>query len=360
MNHKIEHSDFEKNIHAILDDDEDDVKAAPQSQISVDNLSNTKEKAGVNEITKKVSNLQVDTSKKLSAGSSSFSPNKTKGKRVKLRNLRKPQSQKEPTITNPRDFGPPNQQMYAGSHIVDNPQYRQTHGLAIDDHEVATGSNMYSNIDRSTTSSAGSGNYYGDMQGYGQNMGHYLQPGYNMYHQGYYPPQQYHPNPAFAGPHGMIPRQASAPGYDGYVNSPNMVPPNLASSHSALETISSCGSVYSETGSTYSQNQRQAPSLRSPMKQKRGFRKVKSTNEKSLPIDPAARELILLCDKEPNVMKKLELLKGQLEILIYNQSGSRFLQKFLTKANKEIIEFFLAEIDSSVNKLMMDKYGNYF
>ena len=36
------------------------------------------------------------------------------------------------------------------------------------------------------------------------------------------------------------------------------------------------------------------------------------------------------------------------------------LQKFLTKANKEIIEFFLAEIDSSVNKLMMDKYGNYF
>jgi F0F1-type ATP synthase delta subunit len=219
---------------------------------------------------------------------------------------------------------------------------------------------MYSNIDRSTTSSAGSGNYYGDMQGYGQNMGHYLQPGYNMYHQGYYPPQQYHPNPAFAGPHGMIPRQASAPGYDGYVNSPNMVPPNLASSHSALETISSCGSVYSETGSTYSQNQRQAPSLRSPMKQKRGFRKVKSTNEKSLPIDPAARELILLCDKEPNVMKKLELLKGQLEILIYNQSGSRFLQKFLTKANKEIIEFFLAEIDSSVNKLMMDKYGNYF
>lgn len=100
--------------------------------------------------------------------------------------------------------------------------------------------------------------------------------------------------------------------------------------------------------------------LRSPVKQKRGFRKVKSTNEKSLPIDPAARELILNCDKEPNVMKKLEMLKGQLELLIYNQSGSRFLQKFLTKANKEIIEFFLEEINSSVNKLMMDKYGNYF
>lgn len=59
-------------------------------------------------------------------------------------------------------------------------------------------------------------------------------------------------------------------------------------------------------------------------------------------------------------MRKLDLLKGKLDLLIYNQSGSRFLQKFLTKANKEIIEFFLEEIDSSINKLMMDKYGNYF
>lgn len=56
----------------------------------------------------------------------------------------------------------------------------------------------------------------------------------------------------------------------------------------------------------------------------------------------------------------MEKLKGQLDILIYNQSGSRFLQKLLTKANKEVVEFFLEEIDSSINKLMMDKYGNYF
>jgi len=59
-------------------------------------------------------------------------------------------------------------------------------------------------------------------------------------------------------------------------------------------------------------------------------------------------------------MSKLNILKGQLDLLIYNQSGSRFLQKFLTKANKEIIEFFLNEIESSINQLMMDKYGNYF
>lgn len=96
------------------------------------------------------------------------------------------------------------------------------------------------------------------------------------------------------------------------------------------------------------------------MKTKKGFRKVKSTNEKSLPIDPAARNLIFSCDREPELMKKLELLKGQLDLLIYNQSGSRFLQKLLTKANKEVIEFFLNEIDSSINNLMMDKYGNYF
>jgi hypothetical protein len=60
------------------------------------------------------------------------------------------------------------------------------------------------------------------------------------------------------------------------------------------------------------------------------------------------------------ITDKLEVLKGQLDLLIYNQTGSRFLQKLLTKANKEVVEFFLSEIDSKVNKLMMDKYGNYF
>lgn len=79
-----------------------------------------------------------------------------------------------------------------------------------------------------------------------------------------------------------------------------------------------------------------------------------------MPIDPAARSLIFSCDRKSETSEKLELLKGQLDILIYNQSGSRFLQKLLTKANKEVIEFFLDEIDSKVNKLMMDKYGNYF
>jgi hypothetical protein len=100
--------------------------------------------------------------------------------------------------------------------------------------------------------------------------------------------------------------------------------------------------------------------LKSPIKEKKGFRKVKSTNEKSMPIDPSARSLIFSCDKKVEVSEKLEILKGQLDLLIYNQSGSRFLQKLLTKANKEVVEFFLDEIDSKVNKLMMDKYGNYF
>jgi hypothetical protein len=169
---------------------------------------------------------------------------------------------------------------------------------------------------------------------------------------GYYPKQFYHaPVPM----HGqvMVNRQHVMPGYNDY----RMGSPNFSNSQSPLENISSCGSVLSESVNSQKDTITQ---LRSTTKTKKGFRKVKSTNEKSLPIDPVARDLILACDAELNIMSKLDLLKGKLDLLIYNQSGSRFLQKFLTKANKEIIEFFLNEIDATLNKLMMDKYGNYF
>lgn len=189
-----------------------------------------------------------------------------------------------------------------------------------------------------------------------QNLGPYMQPGYNMYHGGYYH-QTHHQPPGLVRPQNLVSRQASNPGYNDYVSSPNMVPPSLTSSKSMLETVSSVGSVCSDSTTPPPID---SQLIKSPMKAKKGFRKVKSTNEKSLPIDPSARALIMNCDRENDLSKKLEQLKGQLDLLIYNQSGSRFLQKLLTKANKEVIEFFLSEIDASVNKLMMDKYGNYF
>lgn len=191
-------------------------------------------------------------------------------------------------------------------------------------------------------------NYYGDQHAYPhyQSMGHYMPP--PGYHGGYYPQQFSHAS-------GMIHGQQMPNMHSGY-NDYRLGAPNFSNSQSALETVSSCGSVVSNRLS-----QKDTSSLlKSPSKTKKGFRKVKSTNEKSLPIDPAARELIIACDNESHIMDKLELLKGKLDLLIYNQSGSRFLQKFLTKANKEIIEFFLNEIDPTLNKLMMDKYGNYF
>mmetsp|Transcript_7477 Transcript_7477/g.8491 ORF Transcript_7477/g.8491 Transcript_7477/m.8491 type:complete len:317 (+) Transcript_7477:479-1429(+) len=209
-------------------------------------------------------------------------------------------------------------------------------------------------MDRTASSSGTSSNYYTEMGNYQPNYAYPPQHNYGVYHGGYYQPQHQHQYPVHAPVMHPHPGMQVHPGhYNEYMQNPNMG--HMYPNHSTLETVSSCGSVVSETLS-----QQENGLLRSPTKQKKGFRRVRSTNEKSLPIDPQARQLILLCDKEFDTMKKLELLKGQLDILIYNQSGSRFLQKLLTKANKETIEFFLNEIEISLNQLMMDKYGNYF
>lgn len=184
-------------------------------------------------------------------------------------------------MCNPRDFYgvPPN--FYTGSNIVDNPRYFPGQQLIPDDQDCGGGySNFYNNHDRTTSSSTGSPNYYECWDGYQQNMSPYLQPGYNMYG-GYYHGMPMHPS--------MLPRQASTPGYE-YIHGQHFAPPSLASSRSALETVSSVGSVCSESMTPCP---RDGELLKSPTKTKKGFRKVKSTNEKSLPIDPAARALIL-------------------------------------------------------------------
>lgn len=282
--------------------------------------------------------------------SNNFRPKPKAAKRGKLK---KPQSQKEPKLSYPREFQGIQNNIYGGSHIIDNPNYYHNHGLIPDQHEGNGTSSFYSNIDRTTASSGNSSNYYNEMNNYQSQYAPYSQPhGYGAYPGNYYPqqfPVQTHPMQNTQGVmHGH-------PGYHYNEYMPNAQMGHLYPNHAPLETVSSCGSVVSDHMS-----QPDTTISKSPKKTRKGFRKVNSTNEKSLPIDPNARALIQSWDKEISVMSKLNILKGQLDLLIYNQSGSRFLQKFLTKANKEIIEFFLNEIESSINQLMMDKYGNYF
>lgn len=372
---KMKHANFESNINSIIEDDEDEVPSAtlPKSKpdsIVVQKLSsndgeeseNTENKLARMNINDKSSpdkNLRSSPNtlskeaerKKLSILSNGYRP---KGKTVKKGKLKKPQSQKEPTLNYPRDFcaGLNPQPCFTRGNYAEHPTY--VPGpllLPTDDKDVIGNSNFYNN-ERSTTSSNDSNNMYQGWEPFQPNMSPYLHQGYQNLYPGNYYPQP----PGLVRPQNMIPRQASNPGYPDFLRSPNMAPPPLATSKSALDVP-----VPSESGKIEGANQNTLEKrVKSPLKTKKGFRKVKSTNEKSMPIDPAARTLIFNCDKTPNLQDKLNLLKGQLDLIIYNQAGSRFLQKMLTKANKEVIEFFLSEIDSSLNKLMMDKYGNYF
>lgn len=326
--------------------------------------------------------------KKLSILSNNYQPNKTfkKGK------LKKPQSQKEPTLNYPRDFANVNKQtnVYSGNY------YNPVPSLVPDENESYKKSQFYNNFERSTTSSGGSINlmprwdsYTPGIQTYPQTSTDYwvnqptLKPKLQSFEKEsrMYPPGYYYqagPPPGFEMSQPMIPIQQTNVVYNDYMHS-QMIPVQSYTSKNLLDptipvdsyqsegklnfwTIFCyvCGFLIKYVVSNFNQDTADSKKLKSPVKEKKGFRKVKSTNEKSMPIDPSARSLIFNCDKKVEISEKLETLKGQLDLLIYNQSGSRFLQKLLTKANKEVVEFFLNEIDSKVNKLMMDKYGNYF
>ena len=46
--------------------------------------------------------------------------------------------------------------------------------------------------------------------------------------------------------------------------------------------------------------------------------------------------------------------------LAWNPNGSKYLQRVLTKATPEMIDFIVSEVADSVSELMVDNYGNYF
>lgn len=54
------------------------------------------------------------------------------------------------------------------------------------------------------------------------------------------------------------------------------------------------------------------------------------------------------------------ILTGSIKIIAQTQTGSRFLQKQLSKGTPDFIEFVLKEIENSLPELMTNDYGNYF
>jgi hypothetical protein len=52
--------------------------------------------------------------------------------------------------------------------------------------------------------------------------------------------------------------------------------------------------------------------------------------------------------------------KGHVATLAMTQQGSKYLQRVLTKASPDVVEFILQEIGMKLSNLMTDQYGNYF
>ena len=52
--------------------------------------------------------------------------------------------------------------------------------------------------------------------------------------------------------------------------------------------------------------------------------------------------------------------KDKIAALALTQQGSKYLQRVLTKASPDIVEFIILEIDMKLSHLMKNQYGNYF
>jgi hypothetical protein len=132
-----------------------------------------------------------------------------------------------------------------------------------------------------------------------------------------YPPGYYYqagPPPGFEMNQGMIPIPQTNVVYNDYMHTP-MLPIQNYSGKSLLEPKNPIDVYQPESKlikpvfvtlhmdlivcivSSFNQDSADKGKLKSPVKEKKGFRKVKSTNEKSMPIDPSARSLIFNCDK---------------------------------------------------------------
>lgn len=59
-------------------------------------------------------------------------------------------------------------------------------------------------------------------------------------------------------------------------------------------------------------------------------------------------------------MQAIYEYKGQIAYLGMTQQGSKYLQRVLTHAAPEMVEFILKEVLGHLSNLMPDQYGNYF
>jgi hypothetical protein len=61
-----------------------------------------------------------------------------------------------------------------------------------------------------------------------------------------------------------------------------------------------------------------------------------------------------------SLKSKMLILSDQVARLACTQSGSRYLQEELKKADPSFLEFILTDIGSGLPSIMIDRYGNYF
>lgn len=301
---KCKHENLEKTITAILDDEEEfeistqmnlkrsptiEVKMLdPENEVHLDSVPRKSQSPGISQNTSGVPQAEemLKTSemkdnetlsaqsnrKKLSLLSSNYKPKERVFKKGKLK---KPQSQKEPSTNTSNNLlgGFKAVSSFYVNKCYDTSMIMGAGTLtSINDVESSESSRMHSMNDAMTVSSGGDS--------------------LNRYPHNYYmPPPGFAPHPS------MAPVHLNSQGYMNFMRSQTMHP-HIMHSNALLEPR------LSPDHTDPSQYSYQAPHLKpsnspdhsklNPAKpSKKGFRKVKSTNEKSMPIDPAARTLIM-------------------------------------------------------------------
>ena len=103
----------------------------------------------------------------------------------------------------------------------------------------------------------------------------------------------------------------------------------------------------------------------SNIKGKGSFAELKSGNGKSKrnnanqgykKICRNSNSSLVIPSNDKNIMD----YKGQVVAFAKNQQGSKYLQRVLTKASPDVLDFIVIEVGDNIHELMTDSYGNYF
>jgi len=108
---------------------------------------------------------------------------------------------------------------------------------------------------------------------------------------------------------------------------------------------------YQSTVNTSKKKSAKPSQFRPPPSKQTAFGAHNAENEK---------DIVAIINEYATKGNDLSNLKGKVIELVVTQTGSRFLQKQLTKSSPEFITFILQEIEKELPKLMIDNYANYF